>query len=173
MRKGADLNKVVRDAAARFVKKEFGQFLERLEAEGQKFGAALGFERGPRMIRDVQRELQFWNSIGIDFHNWQSGARRTGEYYRVACLEGLDVLLRPIDHVNCGSEVKFALELLEEYHALLRHSALKAGPAPDSTDFAVWLHSKKKREADEVSRLEAALAQTKRELSAARAAVNP
>jgi hypothetical protein len=146
-----NLTAVVKRAPAQFVKKEFDQLVERIEAEGQRFGAALGFPPGAPMLRAVQRELQFWRAGRLDYHEWGDDSHDE-TYFRLACLEGLDVLLQPRLQMN-GSSEKGWIEMFDEYHALLRRYALKAGPAPAADDVEEWLQSKRKCTAYQISEL--------------------
>ena len=74
------------------------------------------------------------------------------------------MLLRPIHHINGWGAVDGWLELIHDYHALLRH-ALKACPAPAADNFAEWSKGERERIAAEVSELKAQLDAAKNDLN--------
>ena len=83
-----------RDAVgdSQFMRREFDQLIERIEAEGQRFGVVLGFKPGPRMLHAIKREIEYWEDKGQSLEYTPDG---TPECNRFMCLDACVVLLRP------------------------------------------------------------------------------
>jgi hypothetical protein len=114
----------------------FAEFLDKTFEAGMRFGRAIGF-KGSReeMCTAVLREVDFWNHHDLDYFEWEGP--ETEVFSRLACLEGLHVLLRPLDHDKVGDGGRW-FDLIDEYYELVLVHHKKAGPPPTAEEFARW-----------------------------------
>ena len=157
-----------RDVAGdtQFMRREFDRLIERIEAEGQRFGVLLGFKRGPKMLHAIEREIEYWEDKGQSIEYVPDG---TPECNRFMCLDALDMLLQPAHFgEGQGAGVGYECDWFAEYHTLLCHFASKACPAPDAASFAEWSRSKREGIADKVSKLQSELDEEQQHLDGLR-----